>query len=521
MSEDEENYRLAIKFQKEGKHKEAVETIRKVSEPAFQAGILIDSGTDLGKLNLVREGVALFEAIFNSQDNKFSKESLLYNIGNGYSSIYQLRRLKGAKLIAPNDDDLRKAKRAYRESLVYSKNVPGTLRSQILVNYANCLSALGRSFEAISNYSQAMIEDPRNGMAAGNLGVELGRVQQITGRYTHHYIMAAYDLLSQALGPDMHLSYGGIEAKRAFENSQADLKAIIDAHGGKLLPLKPISLSKTKTAENRYKSFCLKEGLFLNAWVGDQNVAPATSDEIAYGPITTKAKDAKIVPELLNILNEVKEAYITSRYLFYLSQSKSKTQDDVSRLTSYFDIENDNLHGIYLGLCKSAYMRGFDVLDKVAKIANVYFGLGKRNDYFWHIFAEKQSKGETHEIRCVARPAVISTKNYSLYALSDLCIDYFESEQVDLKTIDSRRNMMTHDYLLVKRYSKNFIGKNYISSSELYLQTISVLRLAKDAILYMVSAINIAESQKPTKTNRPIKYKISAGNSHVDLRKIT
>ena len=315
-----------------------------------------------------------------------------------------------------------KPKRLIAKSLVYSKNILGTLRSQILVNYGNCLSALGRSFEAISNYSQAMIEDPRNGMAAGNLGVELGRVQQITGRYTHHYIMAAYDLLSRALGSDMQLSYGGIEAKRAFENSQADLKAIIDAHGGKLLPLKPISLSKTKTAENRYKSFCLKEGLFLNAWVGDQNVAPATSDEIAYGPITTKAKDAKFFPELLNILNEVKEAYITSRYLFYLSQSKSKTQDDISRLTSYFDTEIDNLHGIYLGLCKSAYMHGFDVLDKVAKIANVYFGLGKRNDYFWHIFAEKQSKGETHEIRDASRDLRLSQLKTTVCMHYQICV---------------------------------------------------------------------------------------------------
>jgi tetratricopeptide (TPR) repeat protein len=406
-NEDKDDYRIAVKLQKEGKHKEAIELIRKVSEPAFQAGILIDSGTDLGKLSLVREGIFLLENILNNNVSTFSRASLLYNIANGYSSIYKLRLLKGVKLIAPNDDDLRKAKRSYREAIAYARTAPRTFYSQILVNYANCLSQLGRSFEAIANYSQALEIDPENGMAAGNLGIELGRIEKITGRYTHHYIMAAHDLLSNALGPNMHLTYGGIEAKQGFDRARSRLEKIIDAHKGKLQPLQRISLSKTRTAKNLYVEFCLKEDLFLNAWVGNQDFAPATSDEISYGPITTRIKDVKVVPEMLNILDEVKEAFVTARYLLYLSQVKSNAQNDISALTSYFDVETDNLHGLYIGLCKSAYMRAFDVLDKVARIANVYFGLGKRDDYFWHIFAEKQSRGETHEIRFVARPAIV------------------------------------------------------------------------------------------------------------------
>jgi uncharacterized protein Veg len=113
----------------------------------------------------------------------------------------------------------------------------------------------------------------------------------------------------------------------------------------------------------------------------------------------------------------------------------------------------------------------------------------------------------------------VSTYNYSLYALSDLCIDYFESELVDLKTIDARRNMMTHDYLLVKSYPSDFIEKNWISSNELYRQTISVLRLAKYAILYMVSAVNIAETVKAESGGIPIKYKITSGHAYSDIRK--
>jgi tetratricopeptide (TPR) repeat protein len=522
MITDGENYQLALRLHGEGKYKEAITIARQISEPAFRAGILIDSGTDAGKPQVVSEGVELFEAILNDDRGGISRASLLYNIGNGYSSIYKLRRMRGVKVVAPNDDDLRNAKIAYREAIAETKGNPTSLRTQILVNYGNCLSMLGRSLEAIKAYGEALELEPQNGMAAGDLGCELYWIADITGRYRHHYILAAHDALTKACSPQMHLSYGGLEASRGFRRVLEGLQELIDAHEYGLEPLKQISLPKSKPTTNRCIQFCLKHQLFLNAWVGDQTVMPAISDEIAFGPISTLARDKEIVPELLRVLNEVKEAFTTARYQFYLSLSESKIIDNISSITSYFDFDSDDLHGLYLGLCKSAYMRSFDVLDKVARIVNIYFKIGKRDDYFWHIFAERQSCGETHEIRTVARPAIITTYNPSLYALADLCIDYFESEQVDLKTIDARRNLMTHDYLAVLRKPKASLDArtNEVTASELYRQTLAVLELAKYAILYAISAVHIAEEQKgaPSKTTS-IHYQHSIGNTSEAIRK--
>ncbi len=523
MSTDRENYQFALRLQKEGKYREAIAVAYQISQPAFRAGILIDSGTDAGKPKIIRAGLALFEAILNGNHDGISRASLLYNIGNGYSSIYKLRLLKGTHVIAPNDDDLKKARKAYREALAEIRGNPASLRTQILVNYGNCLSMLGRSFEAIQAYSAALELEPQNGMASGNLGIELDRVADITGRYIHHYILAAHEALTKACGSQMHLSYGGIETTQGFHRALEGLQEIIDAHKDGLEPLKHVSLSKSKTTANRYIQFCLKHQLFLNAWVGDQTVTPAISDEIAFGPITTSRGDRETVPELLRVLNEIKEAFATARYQFYLSLSKSKVLDDISSITFYFDADSNDLHGLYLGLCKSAYMRSFDILDKVARIVNIYFKVGKRTDYFWHIFAEKQSRGESHEIRFVARPAIVSTHNYSLYALSDLCMDYFESEQVDFKTIDARRNLMTHDYLAILPKTKvvQTTNANEMSADELYGQTLAVLQLAKYAILYVVSAVHIAEEQKeiPRKTVS-IRYEQSPGHTSRVIRQV-
>jgi uncharacterized protein (DUF1919 family) len=80
-----------------------------------------------------------------------------------------------------------------------------------------------------------------------------------------------------------------------------------------------------------------------------------------------------------------------------------------------------------------------------------------------------------------------------------LCIDYFENAKVDLKTIDTRRNRITHDYLNVKLYlAKDDSKETVIRSDELGRQTKDVLLLTKYAVLYAVSAVNIAESRKKT-----------------------
>lgn len=234
----------------------------------------------------------------------------------------------------------------------------------------------------------------------------------------------------------------------------------------------------------------------MNAWVGDPFLSPGITDDISYGPIVTPIEDDYLVPELLRILNEIKEAFATARYLLFLSQRDDSTLNDLSKMTLYFDNLDYGMNGLYIGLCKTAYIRAFDILDKVARIINVYFGIGKRKDSFWTIFAEKQSHGEEHTAWFAARPAIAATKNLFLFALADICIDYFERQQVDLTTIDARRNKITHDYLTVQLYHIQDDGDEAVGLKDLSSQTLDVLQLAKHAVLYAVSAVNMAEAQK-------------------------
>lgn len=501
-----EKYSACSKLLDAGKYVEAVKLAETLSNDAFRAAIFIDGGLALGDSSRVRKGTRLFENMLQADEiGKFSKCSILYNTANGYSSLYKLKRMKGKEVIPPNDSDLRSAKSLYLQAIENLGDSEPSFASQVWINYGNCLSQLGRFIECIECYEYAIRIDPTNGMAAGNLSIELEHASRIMGHYRHEYIALAYAFLKRALSSEMHLRYGSLQAVDDFQARLKYLEGFIHAHKEPILPPEPVKANHENKYQQTYIEFCIKNGLFLNAWAGNKNLSPGITDDISFGSITTSIEDKHLVPELLRILNEIKEAYTTARYLYFMSQSKSETLDNVSQTAIYFDNFDYSINGVYTGLCKTAYSRAFDVLDKVARIVNTYFGIGERKSTFWNIFAEKQSQGETHEIRFVARQTICDTKNPSMFALSDLCIDYFEDAKVDLKTIDTRRNRITHDYLNVKLYLANDDSKEtVIELGELEQQTKVVLRLAKYAVLYVVSAVNIAERRKETSNERLI-----------------
>ena len=113
------------------------------------------------------------------------------------------------------------AKQHYRDALSELDPQTGPFASQLWVNYGNCLSQLGRFAEVIECYEKALKADPVNGMAAGNLAIELEHAAWMTLRYRHEYAALAYDLLTRALGTTMHLNFGTAGAIRHFQSRLA------------------------------------------------------------------------------------------------------------------------------------------------------------------------------------------------------------------------------------------------------------------------------------------------------------
>lgn len=521
MANDHDLVKRCQVLMDEGSHREALELAKEIKDPSIRAAILIDAGFGANKSGSIREGASLLEGLLSNPDDlrkSAALSSILYNVANAYYCIYMLRRSRRKRTVPPNDDELRLAKVYYREALSALDREGLAFRSRLYTNYANCLSQFGRGVESIEYYRRALEADPTNGMAAGNIGQELYYIAQLTGRYFHDYIDLAHQHLSKALGPDMQLDYGPTEAVWDFQSTLQVLDEIIKRHDDFYECLTAPREPNVSEELRAYIRFCREHSLLLNAWVGDPRREPANTDEIVYGPVVTDFDDDETLPELVRILNEIKESFSSARYLCYLARTKNSQIDDASKMTLYFRTTEQDINGLYLGLCKSAYSRAFDVLDKVAKIVHVYFSLGRREDHFWNIFAKKQSRGQEKKIRFVAPSEITERQNFGLYALSDICIDYFESQHVDLKTIDHRRNLISHDYLKVLPDDVNkSLENNEIHVRDIFQETLSVLRLAKNAILYAVISIQVAESQKGASKVVPREYNHDHGIWSKDL----
>lgn len=501
----------------EGKYLDAMRIAKSFESDYFRAAIFIDAGFELNDYSKVKKGTLIFENLTNVEESiiGFTKSSVLYNTANGYSALFTLKKRDNKKLIPPNDSNLRKAKFYYRQAIECDDNNTPAFSSTLWTNYGNCLSQLGKFIHAIKCYEKAYIIDPSNGMAAGNLAIELEYVSHLTSSFRHEYVALANDFMTHVFKTTTNLNYGTPNAIQDFNRVHRKIKEFINFHDEQISSPKPI-ISDEANPLNSYLQFCIENDLFLNAWVGNKELSPGVTDDISLGEIITSPEDALTVPELLRILNEIKESFSTARYLFYLSQNQADELDDISQLTTYFENYEYSINGIYIGLCKAAYARAFDILDKISRIVNIYFKIGNKIGSFWNTFVVKQSYGEEHEIRFVATKPICDAMNSSLFALSDLCIDYFEKENTEFKTIDIRRNKITHEYLNVKLIS--LIEENDVSNielGELYKQTKDVLILAKYAVIYAISSINIAEkcNKLNGEINIPIFYDNKLGDT--------
>jgi len=281
-AEDTYKYETCSRLLDEGKFKEALTLAESITYPLYRAAILMDAGLAIGRSGKVREGTEILENFLSSDQpgQQFAKSSLLYNVANGRSSLYKLRRQRRKSTVPPNDADLRVAKKLYRDALSALDDVGGAFESQVLVNYGNCLSQFGRYIEAIECYQKAGEADPTNGMAAGNLGMELEHAARIIGRYRHEYIALAHELLTRVLvDADMHLNYGSMSALQDFQSVHKRLQRFIAFHSEPILPPKPIEIKEDSKAQKEYIQFCLDNGLFLNPWVGNKELSPGITDD--------------------------------------------------------------------------------------------------------------------------------------------------------------------------------------------------------------------------------------------------
>ena len=457
-------------------------------------GLFIDIGSELKDSDLIHTGIKLLHQSLSIIEDEKIRSILLYNLGNGYSELHSIARRQPDFSFDLDTTPLIDAKRYYREALKLSHLLDNDWQAQLRVNYANCLSGLGRSLEAISEYKTALDHQPDHPMAWGNLGVELEHFAFIAGNPT--LLHKAYDALSNALANEHLVHLGGTSARVSFERTLHRIERFLsEIEGGdtpNMSPNPPTSSSTTTVWYKTYVEFCMEHQLFLNFCLDDQQCTRTAGDSVLLSLIT-KIDDNTTFPRLGRVVNEIKERYATARLLVFEAYNPPYNVQAYDEMTHYMDNLDYAVYGVRVAKLKMAFETAYNILDKIGFFINKYLnlGIGDRWVSFSTIWQEKEV--------ATLRPSIAQLNNYHLYGLYDISRDLApKGHLVKLRDI---RNSLTHRYLVLHLESLHWLTsadspKYHLGYREFLNYTIELMQLVRSAVIYMIAFIDKEERKK-------------------------
>ena len=463
------------------------------------SGILIDVGNAMSDEKIVKEGVDLLEKDLETIiRHEEIAPTAYYNLANGKYALSRLMMMKDPYVVSFKKSDLNTAINYYRKALGYGLK-DTMLASQIWVNLGNCYDHLGRVVDALECYDQAVKLRPDHGMALGNKGMALLNYASVAGEHEGTFIVEAYSLLIQALKlgvpPETVSSFSEL-AKQIKEHFR-DKRALDNPP--KYLGYKIRSRSKI---ERFFVEFCLRYKLYLNTCDFCQKCDASIGDTVAIRTMIVE-KNKREKADLKNdtylhlsgYLNEIKEDYVTARFLLILSRFRGLNLSFADKRVRMIDTLDYSIHNIRVHLIRTSFKVFYDTLDKIACFINEYLNLGvsERTVSFRRIWYVKNDikKG-------IVREGIVNTKNLSLNALFDMHRDFEDGPN---RTLRDMRDALTHRFIKI-RMIKQQQDEESMTEDELLKRTLELARTVRGAVLYLLHFVCIEETRKKARIGR-------------------
>ena len=430
--------------------------------------------------------------------------ALNYYLGTGYGNYSDYLIRSGRK---STESEVRKA---YKKSMYHyrkalsgydnSKIVYDGLDIRILTNYANELDEVGRVIEALRIYRKVLKMDEKFSIARGNYGRALRFLANMVNDEGHRVDLHcyAYQALKTAVAiKDKDLHEQAIQGfnRMIAEYESMSCRNIVE----QAIEYKEYSLGEKEEAG--YRRWCLKNHLFLNPL----NEVIEIESAFAYDPLNiTKytgsqdytdsvSENSAEPPRWFAMINQLKEEYVYSRYLCYEGMEKAEkvhfADKDVKLLLGSYDYCN---YSIRIEQLKSAFKNLYAMFDQIGYFVNDFWRLGA-ND-------------RTATVRYVYNSNKYPKDNIALGALywvfSEFIEKYGDTEISWKKHFYTFRNAMEHKFIKVHKYEWNRSPQlecdkfYHISEEKLKKNAMRLLELAREALMYLVYAVEDDEQSK-------------------------
>lgn len=452
---------------------------------------LINIGTCTSDNKLIKRAIREIEE--NLEELLRVQESasyVYYNLANGYYSLFKSKVQINPLTAYFSYTDLNKARDLYLKALDHNPS-DKKLASQIWTSLGNCFDSSGRVVDAIECYERALYLYPDHGMALGNKGIAYYYYAQLAGDHEVTFLHEAYCLLSKAF--EEGVTY---ESKNYFESYLNSIKNLFS--DSKFLDKQPnfpgYKIDSRSEIEKFLIKFCIDNKLYLNLCNACQKCDAAIGDTIGIKSMIISSKKISVKRNpflrLTSYLNQIKEDYVTARFLLTLSKFKGINLDFVDKRVSIINTFDSSIYSVYIQMIKISFKSFYDILDKISIFINDYLKLGKdeskvniRN--IW--YSDLKTKKIYEKIKEI--------KNFSLNALYDTSQ---ELENGRYEKLRHTRNALTHRFVNIK-ISLDKEDERNMYKDTLYEQTLELAKIVRNSIIYLMHFVLIEENNKRKK----------------------
>ena len=250
----------------------------------------------------------------------------------------------------------------------------------------------------------------------------------------------------------------------------------------------------------RYAKWVNDHWLRLNAYNDiNPNSQLSQDDSLFFQAVFSPNVNPQLGQRAFTQLNEIKQEYVSARFMLYQYLSNSGTQHFSDKGVVLSDNADYSNYSFHIELVKSGFRALYSILDKIAYTLNDYLGLGlKENNVSFNDIWYSDKKKRT------IRPEILSFQsNYSLAGLLFIRNDiygggesYLQDEHTErLKAI---RNAMEHRSILIVddgEYDDTQFAL-IISREEFEETALNLIRVVRQAIFCFVNLVNHIEYDK-------------------------
>jgi tetratricopeptide (TPR) repeat protein len=458
-------------------------------------GQLFDSSLDAGNLDRLRRSIEIVNTINTEKFDNNSLAILNYFLGNAWSYVFKIKN--PIPDFGFEVEEIDKEILYYRKALDLIKDCDDDFTTcQILTNLGNLFSHIGRVVEAQEYFNLCLNTNNKFGMAIGNRGFGLFHYARIVFDPVHQFIFLQYArkyLLESLNCPDVYL-----EAKQDFYSKAKHIETAY--------PINDLNDFKTynnyykglKQEEIDYRTWCAEHRLFVNP-LNDIFTDSVVANDCLFTPSMVLSSKEK--PIYQTIYNQIKQEYVSARFLFYESLFSNNTHFSDKDVT-LMDTLDYSAYSLNVEKTKIAFRVCYSIFDKIAYCLNLYFKLENNKSKkvtFRNIWYKNFYKDQG------LNQSLSQSENWALRGLYWLSKDLYEKDfdaviEPQAKEIAKIRNYIEHkSFKVVESFNSNHTEETetYEIDRDLFIEkTLKVIKLSRSALMYLAYVFYGEESNR-------------------------